>query len=194
MHKQPEKDKETVFYFTLIDLLVQVIFLGMFVFAYVNNKQLKELEDNKKKMGEFHELNDQTTRLLASSGKSLPELIEHHEKLKQRGIGKVPCLGSREKLATVRVTDQLIEFTENTPHLASLLQELKYDFKDVKKLTKQDFRRKFQRLSSKNCVYFLETCEETYDSRMRDAVESGFQRMLCSKSKNKMVRASASEN
>ena len=172
----------------------------MFVFAYVNNKSIKntekknqELAENRRKLGDFHELNDKTTRLLASSGKSLNELIDHHKKLRQKGIGKIPCLGRKVKVATVRVTDHSIEFVENTAHLDLILKELKLDFKQVKKLNKDDFKKKFQRLSRKSCVYFLETCEQTFDSRMRDAVESGFQRMLCNKTKNKTGRSTASD-
>jgi hypothetical protein len=191
--KNKKKD-DGVFSFTLIDLLVQIIFLGIFVFAIkisAHAKQAKAIEDvNKLKReiaqykedsGKYHELTDRLTTL----SPNYIDLIKNLEnKKKKGGIDKPSCLfneaGELQRLSTVHIVDDRIVFQELTPDLDIVLKDLNYTYENVKSLSGKEFVKRFSKIKSikKDCVYYMAICEKTKDLSLRDAIEGAFYKIL----------------
>lgn len=196
-----KNDEDGIFSFTLIDLLVQIIFLGIFVFA-ITGKQNKEklakvdkvaelerqVAQYKEESGKYKELTDRLTTLSPNYNEYLKDL---ENKKKKGGLDKPSCLfnsaGEIQRLSSVEIIDDRIVFKELTPELDVVLKDLKYDYEKVKSLNSKAFVANFSKVKSyqKDCVYYLAVCEKTKDLALRDAVESSFYKILtCQKSKS----------
>jgi hypothetical protein len=74
--------------------------------------------------------------------------------------------------------------------LKKLASELKFSINELKLMSIQEFKNKFRKLSSKNCIYYLGRCEVGDKSiEMRDVIEESFYKMSCSpKYKNRISK------
>lgn len=165
--------RDDVFFFTLIDLLVQVLFFGLFLFTAVqvgrerSEKKLSVDQSEIVKLKEWAgvsnitELTDEVTKLVPfkdlqgvsaivrdSGGTAkLQEKIVRLQKLDQ-GTGKPSCLGMNPQgspipLATLIAEDAVIRIESNTPELQQVLAMVGADFSAVAEMNLEDFARTF---------------------------------------------------
>ena len=191
---------DQVFLLTLIDFFIQIIFLGVFLYAIYSldsMKQSKAIERLLRHFGvsDFVQLTDKLTRLvpsdLVSSSENVPpkppETIPDPPKVKP-GAGKPHCLYDptdphRQKvkfLAEVRADDETITFIETTDELDVLLDLLGYDFSTIESLPLATFRKYFDKVKTvkPDCRYTLRIDERTRYIEPRDAIEAIFYKHL----------------
>jgi hypothetical protein len=195
--RKDKKNNDMVFSFTLIDLLIQVIFLGLIVVAVVHqgkdgeaaflNKKLAASEAYK---GKYNELTDRLTTLSPNYVDLIKELED--KKLKG-GLDQPSCLraknGKVERLANLRLRDNKIEIIENNPRLQLVLKDIGFNFSQVRSMSPHQFRKTFSgiRKYKKNCVYYMGLCEKTKDLELRDTVEQYFYKMSCDQRSRKLA-------
>lgn len=189
---------ERVFFFTLIDLFIQIIFLGLLIFSALLAQQKKN-----DKTGDFKELTDRLSRLstdgnglkfvaniekikMLSPDKDINKLIE--TLVKAGGRDKVSCLGSNPDGTVKRLGDVLLQNGTITflgdihtnVELKNVVSSLGLSLNEIQTLSASDFKKRFEKLSKKNCVYYLGRCEAGEGStKLRDALNSGFYNISC---------------
>ena len=195
-----KKDNDNVFSFTLIDLLVQVIFLGIFVFAFESNEKSdaiaksdemkSKFDEYKADSGKYKELTDELTAL---SPNYLQLMKELQDKKMKGGLDKPSCLsdkdGKVQTLTNLRLVDNRIEVIEKTTSLEAVLKDLGFKFNDVKTMSPLQFKKVFGQIRNykKDCVYYMGLCERSKDLELRDTVERFFYKKSCDPKFRKMA-------
>lgn len=187
-----KKGDDGVFSFTLIDLLVQIIFLGIFVFAVETESASSDKKENevmKKKLAELQEgagkYKDLNDRLTALSPHYMELIKELQEKKAKGGLDKPSCLSSADgkvqTLANLRLVDDRIEVIENNPNLELVLKDLGHKFESVRTMSPTKFKQVFGgiRKYKSDCVFYMGLCERSKNLDLRDTVEQLFYKKSC---------------
>lgn len=170
------KQNDDVFFFTLIDFLVQVLFFGLFLFVALQTIRDKAEEKqnadsaNIKRMEDWAgvsnltQLSDLLTKLAppselhslgeiarAAGGKeALAKKIEKLRKIEE-GVDKPSCLVTSEGhtaiLATVIADDNTLRFEAPTPELNTVLSTLGTNFNAIRELPLATFAEIFAPLT-----------------------------------------------
>jgi hypothetical protein len=167
------RDRDEVFFFTLVDLFIQVMFFGLLLFVMHQAIKRKELPDG---ISNITELTDSLIALTsaANHGNALRDSVEmlggiaflrnlsdSTEALTKRvkiQYGLPPCRGLERFVGTAVVNDEQIEFTEITPALDSLIRQvLGRTSASVRLLKPDEFQVAFKPLTVAypNCRYFV---------------------------------------
>lgn len=158
---------DQVFFFTLIDFFIQIVFLGFFL--YVVSSTGKDGVSN------FTALTDELSHMQpawssadivavlelinhengVSKVKELLEYAKRHiknEKQGKAGAGKPHCLvnadGRAPSIAEVEAFEDRIEFikSKSTSEFEKLLSALGYKYEEISSLTLQQFKKKFAKV------------------------------------------------
>ena len=192
------RQSEHVLYITLVDFLLQLVFLGLIigviyaVAAKGDQDELKKVEELKKLMGtsDLTKLTDDLTRLapLQATGREIAsavssvggvekarKILEDHAK-NQLGQGQVSCLQNGEIVTTIDAFEDHLEIRSPiTPKFKELLSEIKVST-PISSMPLDSFKSTFAPLVTHypGCRFNVKLVEHSHDSRPRDAVNHIF--------------------
>ena len=195
------RQSEHVLYITLIDFLIQLIFLGLVLSVIYYASQPSKDEQDKAaeaiaKIKQLTEITDELTRLgplktaaqnsklgedfnnLAGKvgGKEAAFKILTTEANKGSAPGKPYCIGGL-KVATFDAYEDRLELRAPvSSEMSDLLKQLNLSSESVKRIPIKEFSKTFAQLRviETTCVYNVVLVEHSFDTRPRDAVNSTF--------------------
>lgn len=195
-------NQEAALWLTLVDFLIQILVFGLFCvllfsaadFEATAIKATPSAPSTDSPLPPYaaaagypsvSALTDELTRLVpADRFRDLLDGIKRAggvQPLLTRALGFPPCKVGPEgtgfsATATVRVTDDFIEFERETAALNELLGKLGLTFEDVQQLSIDQFRRSFSSLQTKepNCRHYLDVIDQYTTRSPREALESAF--------------------
>jgi hypothetical protein len=192
------RQSEHVLYITLVDFLLQLVFLGLIigviyaVAAKGDQDELNKVEEIKKLMGtsDLTRLTDDLTRLaplqatsreIASAISSVGgiekarKILDDHAN-NQLGQGHVSCLQNSEIVTTLDAFEDHIDVrSPYTPKFKELLSEIKVN-SPISAMPLDAFKATFAPLliHYPGCRFNVKLVEHSHDSRPRDAVNHIF--------------------
>lgn len=162
------KKGDEVFFFTLVDLFAQVMFFGLVLFAVSKAKDRDALPVG---ISNITELTDSLSRLTAQVARAraledsittlVGKLVDSTAVLAAQvraQYGLPPCNGREEYIATIVLTDDLIELSEVSPTMDSLIRQvLRSTPAQVRSLSPQAFIAAFRPVAQRypDCRYFV---------------------------------------
>ena len=161
---------------------------------HYNNNSFTEITDELTRLGPISDLKKAKELSAKFGGTSNLDKLEKisaqvggFDKLMKKvegGIGKPPCLFSvnadgkitPKSVATVIATDNELMFEQETPELSKLLSQIGYTFNEVRRLSINEFKNKFHKVSQINsdCRYYVTYKQRTRFIEPREAVEANF--------------------